>query len=139
MLRGEETRYPKKLFPVVERVVTALGKDVGVKFWELTDEYTQSRREIDPKILKFIEEKGLHQPPMQIYEPNSAQELLESFGFEGQNPVGGDNLMVLFRMPKPMEVFWKKRFAKGDLTEPPVIEWGWFYRQTRSFVNKRMR
>ena len=109
-----------------------LSEEFKQTFLSLLEQYRNERRQISQKIVDYLLEKKFDLPNFTIAYGEKVQELLEEYGLDIET--NGQNLLLVFQLPKPLSQFWWKGGADswGDLSEDvqdTVIEWGHFYRE----------
>ncbi|MCD6149992.1 hypothetical protein J7J13_04400 [bacterium] len=106
-------------------------------FLTLLEQYRSERHQISQKIVDYLLEKNFDLPYFTIAYGKDARELLEEYDLDFKT--NGQNLLLVFQLPKPLSRFWWKGGADswGNFSEDvqnAVIEWGHFYRELMPVV-----
>lgn len=114
-----------------------LSEEFRQTFLSLLERYRNERRQISQKIVDYLLEKNFDLPNFTIAHGEKVQELLEEYGLDIKT--NGQNLLLVFQLPKPLSQFWWKGGAGswGDHSvdmQDKVIEWGHFYRELMPIV-----
>lgn len=114
-----------------------LSEEFRQTFLSLLEQYRNERRQVSQKIVDYLLEKNFDLPNFTIAHGEKVQELLEEYDLDTK--INGQNLLLVFQLPKPLSQFWWKGGADswGDMSEDvqdSVIEWGHFYRELMPVV-----
>ncbi|MBL7057984.1 hypothetical protein ISS03_01485 [Patescibacteria group bacterium] len=114
-----------------------LSEEFRQVFLSLLEQYRNERRQISQKIIDYLLEKKFDLPNFTIAHGEKVQELLKEYDLDVE--VNGQNLLLVFQLPKPLAQFWWKGGADswGDMSEDvedDIIEWGHFYRELMPVV-----
>jgi hypothetical protein len=101
-------------------------------FLALLETYHKEERNISPRIISYLKEKGLDLPKFTISYKEYAQSIVDNFGLD--HKVNDDALLLAFKLPKPLAHFWWKGGIHswgtgGKDVGAHVVEWGDFYRE----------
>lgn len=91
---------------------------------EMTLEFLGTCTPAQRVVLQRAMDRGLMSPEFEIYDPKSGQEFIEDVYGWSNYEIYKDNLLVVFRLPKPVDFMWDKGTRYSGSTGATSEFWG---------------
>ena len=128
---------------MLDDIKTILHETAGM-YREVMHEVLENYRSGDdgnpltPEIIAKLSRKGYDLPRFSVYHGAKAVRFLDEAGVPATGLLEkGDNFLVVFAKPKPLDRFWYRddtTFGDMQSTPPGAIEWGHFSRQVMPVI-----